>query len=270
MLVGDLTMKRKANDDSDKSKVQWWKIAVCALGVLMIAGAITYVLISRAAAGSTQSAKVPSLASAQNRAPIDTAIIGARELKPASEANLTCAATDPDGDKLNYAWSTDSGTIKGEGNQVIWVTPETTGDYTVTAHVTDGRGGDATATKSFKVVANPFGNDSPDTTIYLRFTIPSGTAVQESRTVRMWTTLEIQCVVENVGASELAYKWTSPVGKLNGNGITDGKASRAGWIAPGTAGTYTVGVTVTDKAGNEAKGKVVFEVWCCKDPASAK
>jgi hypothetical protein len=33
--------------------VQWWKIAVCALGVLMIVGAVTYALITRAAASST-------------------------------------------------------------------------------------------------------------------------------------------------------------------------------------------------------------------------
>jgi hypothetical protein len=37
---------------SDKNQTQWWKIAVCILGVLMIAGAITYTLMTRAAASS--------------------------------------------------------------------------------------------------------------------------------------------------------------------------------------------------------------------------
>jgi hypothetical protein len=201
----------------------------------------------------------------ENRVPVVVSIIGIGEWKPSAEGNLTCDASDPDGDKLNYIWSAENGTIKGEGNQVIWVTPDTTGNYAITVHVTDGKGGEATASKSFKVVTNPYGNDSPDTTIYLKFAMPSGSVVQESRRVRTWTTSEIQCVVKDIEANELTYKWSSPVGKLNGNGIADGKASRAGWTAPGVAGTYTVGVIVTDKAGNEAKGEVVFTALCCRD-----
>jgi hypothetical protein len=201
----------------------------------------------------------------ENRVPVIVSIIGIGEWKPSAEGNLTCDASDPDGDKLNYIWSAENGTIKGEGNQVIWVTPDTAGDYAITVRVTDGKGGEATSSKSFKVVTNPYGNDSPDTTIYLQFAMPSGSVVQESRRVRTWTTSEIQCVVKDIDANELTYKWSSPVGKLNGNGIAGGKASRSGWTAPGVAGTYTVGVTVTDKAGNEAKGEVAFEALCCRD-----
>ncbi len=42
----------KQNADCDKNKVQWWKIAVCLLGVGMIAGAITYAVITRTSASS--------------------------------------------------------------------------------------------------------------------------------------------------------------------------------------------------------------------------
>jgi hypothetical protein len=201
-----------------------------------------------------------------NSAPVAGTILGAAEWKLSSEGNLNCTAYDPDGDKLNYLWSAENGTIKGEGSQVIWVTPDITGDCTITVHVTDGKGGEATASNSFKVVTNPYGNESPDTTIYLNFTIPSGSVVHESRRARIWTTSEIQCVVQNSDANELTYKWSSPVGKLSGNGIAEGKASRVGWTSPGVADTYTVGVTVSDKAGNEAKGDVTFEVLCCRDP----
>ena len=200
-----------------------------------------------------------------NNAPVVINIIGGSEWKPSVEANLTCYVEDPDGDKLNYIWSVENGTIKGEGNQVIWVTPETTGDYAVTVRVTDGKGGEATARKSFKVLTNPYGNDGPDTTIYLKFAMPSGSVVQETRRLRTWTTLEIQCVVPDIDANELTYKWSSPVGKLNGNGLAEGKASRAGWTAPGVAGTCAVGVTVTDKGGNQAKGEVTFVTLCCRD-----
>ena len=200
-----------------------------------------------------------------NRAPVVSAIVGTSEWKPSSEGSLICAATDPDGDKLNYIWSADNGTIKGEGMQVTWVTPDTLGEYSIACKVSDGKGGEATASKSFKVVLNPYGNDTPDATIYLTFALPSYEVVKDSHRVRIWTTSEIQSVIPNRDASVLTYKWSSPVGKLNGNGIADGKASRVGWIAPGVAGIYTVAVTVTDKAGNEAKGEVSFDVLCCRD-----
>ncbi|MCX6006457.1 MAG: PKD domain-containing protein, partial [Chloroflexi bacterium] len=207
----------------------------------------------------------PSSVLPANSAPVIVSIIGIQEWKPSTEGNLTCDASDPDGDKLNYIWTAENGTIKGEGNKVIWVTPDSTGNYAVTVRVTDGKGGEATASKSFKVVTNPYGNDSPDTTIYLKFAMPSTSLVQETRRVRTWTTWEIQCVVQDTDANELTYEWSSPAGKLNGNGLAEGKASRTGWTTPGVAGTYTVSVTITDKAGNKAKGEVTFETLCCRD-----
>lgn len=209
--------------------------------------------------------KPPSPVLPENSAPVIVSIIGVSELKPSAEGILTCDVSDPDGDKLIYIWSTENGTIKGEGNQVIWVTPETTGDYAITVSVSDGKGGEATTSKRFKVVTNPYGNDSPDTTIYLKFVMPSEKTVQETRRVRTWTTWEIQCIVQDIDADELTYEWSSPVGKLNGNGLAEGKASRTGWTTPGVAGTYTVSVTITDKTGNKAKGEVTFETLCCRD-----
>jgi len=49
--------------------VQLWKIAVCVLGVLMIAGAITYVLITRMAASSVAK---PNSSSAPANEPVNT------------------------------------------------------------------------------------------------------------------------------------------------------------------------------------------------------
>ena len=80
-------------------------------------------------------------------------------------------------------------------------------------------------------------------------------------TVRVTETREIQCSVENQDLAELTFKWSSPVGKLAGNNLAEGKASRVGWIAPGTPGQYTVGVTVTDKNGRSVKSEVNFDVF---------
>jgi hypothetical protein len=40
----------KQNNAGDKNKIQWWKIALCALGVLVIAGVVTYTLMTRTSA----------------------------------------------------------------------------------------------------------------------------------------------------------------------------------------------------------------------------
>ena len=65
---------------------------------------------------------------------------------------IQCNAQDPDGDNLSYLWRATGGKITGEGNTVGWTSPGVNGDYTVTAVVTDGRGGSAEASMVFRVL----------------------------------------------------------------------------------------------------------------------
>ncbi len=80
--------------------MQWWKIALCVLAVLMIAGAVTYTLMTRTSASSA-AAKVP--ASTSNSSP-STAAVSA----PASTSNpapSTAAVNTPASDgvgELNW------------------------------------------------------------------------------------------------------------------------------------------------------------------------
>jgi hypothetical protein len=55
-------------------------------------------------------------------------------------------ATDPDGDSLTYGWSATSGTISvsESGSSINWTAPSTTGTYTITCTVSDGKGGSDT------------------------------------------------------------------------------------------------------------------------------
>jgi len=62
---------------------------------------------------------------------------------PSGSVQIRCDATDPDGDELRYAWSTDVGGISGEGPVVTWTAPEALGEYAVLVEVTDGYGGSA-------------------------------------------------------------------------------------------------------------------------------
>jgi len=65
---------------------------------------------------------------------------------------IHCNAEDPDGDKLSYLWRATGGKITGEGSTVVWTSPGVNGDYTITVVVSDGRGGEAEGSITFKVL----------------------------------------------------------------------------------------------------------------------
>jgi hypothetical protein len=222
-------------------------------------------VIAAAGCSNAPTARPPVSSQALSPKPKVIDIVGIREWKPSQESTLVCAATDdPDGTFI-YAWSAEKGTIKGNGRQVTWAAPDSLGDYAITVKVSNTKGESAEFSKKFKVTDNPFNSNTADTTIYLKLALNSGNTVSEARTTRIWTTTEIECVLEGVDPATLNYQWNAPTGKLAGNGLNDGKASRVGWIAPGVAGQYKVSVTVTDKTGGIASGEVNFDILCCKD-----
>ncbi len=193
-------------------------------------------------------------------------IVGKREWKPSEESSLICAMEGSEENGLTYVWSAEKGSIEGEGKTVSWTAPDTLGDYSVTVKVISNRGEEVTYNKKFKVTDDPYHNKTADKTIYLNLSLTSSDTVSVQSRLRSYTTAEIQCVVEGTDPADLTYTWASPSGRLLGDGITEGKSSRAGWIAPGQAGSYTVSVVVTDKEGRQTKGEVVIEVLCCRDP----
>ena len=92
----------------------------------------------------------------KNNAPVISSI----DVSPSTTVNtgasitLTCNATDADGDTLSYSWTASGGTISGSGSSVTWTAPNTAGTYTITVKVSDGKGGEATASKTITVSAS--------------------------------------------------------------------------------------------------------------------
>jgi hypothetical protein len=79
-----------------------------------------------------------------NTPPVITGLTpSATELPPEGSCTIGCAASDADGDSLNYAWSATGGTITGTGDSVSWEAPATEGTYTISVEVSDGHGGTA-------------------------------------------------------------------------------------------------------------------------------
>jgi hypothetical protein len=64
---------------------------------------------------------------------------------------ITCYATDPDGDQLTYTWTKTEGIISGNGSIIAWTAPATTGTYTITCSVSDGKGGEDNKLVSIQV-----------------------------------------------------------------------------------------------------------------------
>jgi len=64
-------------------------------------------------------------------------------------ADITCIASDPDNDKLDYAWMATAGkinSIPGKPESVQWIVPGAGGTYKVTCEVSDPKGLTATFT----------------------------------------------------------------------------------------------------------------------------
>ncbi|MDD5648458.1 MAG: PKD domain-containing protein [Dehalococcoidia bacterium] len=236
------------------------KFRITHSSILFVIGVAAALVLGSCAAPAPAVQTPPPDAPTAIAQPVISDIAGAQEWYPNEENVLICGCSDPDGNPLTYSWTAENGTIKGEGQRVSWVPPEELGEYEITLKVTNDKGGEATFSKKFTVVAPP--PPPVDTTVYLKLTPPATNAATESRQVKGLSTPEIQCVVPG-DSSEYTFTWAANAGKLMADGLEEGKASRVGWIAPNQAGKYTVSVMVADKAGNKAMGEVNLEVLCC-------
>lgn len=93
-----------------------------------------------------------------NRAPVITSLVAASQaVWPGGTTAVTATAKDNDGDALTYTWTANGGTITGSGRQVNWNAPQIGGVFTITCMVSDGKGGQDTATEDITVGATVTG-----------------------------------------------------------------------------------------------------------------
>jgi len=90
------------------------------------------------------------------------AIESVRALKPDLVVNdstlIICSAADPDNDPITYRWSSDFGRFSGGGQQIMWTSPDSIGEYTINVTVSDDKALSAYGFTRINVV--------PDTVIY--------------------------------------------------------------------------------------------------------
>jgi hypothetical protein len=72
---------------------------------------------------------------------------------PGGISEITCVASDPDGDGLKYNWTADRGSISGEGAVVNWTGPTSCDTYVVILIVSDSKGKEASGEVDIRVKA---------------------------------------------------------------------------------------------------------------------
>ncbi len=106
---------------------------------------------------ATKSVNVTVTAITNNSPAITSLTANPSTVNSGSSSIVTCIASDPDEDTLSYVWTKTGGTITGTGSQVKWTAPSSSGTYTITCVVSDGKGG--TASKSVIVaITQPTGH----------------------------------------------------------------------------------------------------------------
>ena len=189
-----------------------------------------------------------------NRAPtISSLAADADWTLPSGTLQMTCTASDPDGDELTYEWTASAGDISGTGEAVNWTAPQEVGIHNVTVVVKDGHGSSAASLLRISVAT-----EQPPTIeallvtadhCYLRTNVSPYWVGQGKQ-------YHIGCVVSNT-SSELSYEWSRTGGELSGVGL------QVTWTAPNSTGKVTITVTVSDIAGHMSIKDLLLDVRSC-------
>jgi len=191
----------------------------------------------------------------RNQGPrIESVVADADWSRPSDALQVTCSASDPDDDELDYNWTATDGHIAGTGAVVNWTAPEQAGRYDITVVTTDGH--DRSDTR--KLYTSVVTGEPPDIEplhvtaehCYLK-------AYSWGYKVGKEQKYDIECIVSDTSAA-VSYDWLCEDGTISGEG------SMIAWTAP-NENLYrtTVTVVVSDTAGDMVCKSVLLEVVNC-------
>ena len=75
---------------------------------------------------------------------------------PKAMSEIKCVTSTPESDTAHFTWSTDGGSIIGEGPTVTWQSPDDYGDYHIMVVARDNNGGSDEATITISVVPRTY------------------------------------------------------------------------------------------------------------------
>ncbi len=152
---------------------------------------------------------------------------------------ITCVTSDADGDSLTLSWSATGGEFSGSGPAVTWFAPHKPGIFTVTANVSDGRGGEVSAETTIEVV-----NQLP---------VINGLTADPPLVIQGKTS-KLGCSAYDPDGDVLQYEWKATGGTFSGEGPV------VTWTAPENCSQYVVTVTVTDSTGGQQVREIGINV----------
>lgn len=193
----------------------------------------------------------------ENQVPVIHYISAEHEVTPLTEIQIRCVATDADKDTLTYTWSTLGGTITGDGSEITWTAPESSGDYVITATVTDTNGGETT--DSITIAVTPAPNHIPVLTLVITiYGKDPVTFTQSTEPLKMKknSTAEIKCIAEDPDGDEISFRWAATEGEIKGEGNTVTYYSYE-------SGDIAITVTAIDSQGGQAKASIYLNIPCC-------
>lgn len=203
----------------------------------------------------------PAVPAKVNANPVIVDVTYAHDTMAVQDIMISCVARDPDGDPLTYKWAAEGGKFSGSGTDVVYVSPDTMGDYNLVVTASDDKGGSDNRTFSIRVLTNADGTTTP--VINLALSALSKEPIKVTRTVKIGTKTKIVCWPDSAMGQDLHYTWSSGGGILKGEGLESGSCSTAFFIAPPNVQHYLVTVTVAGKNGSKAECQVDFDVFCC-------
>ncbi len=152
-------------------------------------------------------------------------------------------ASDPDNDPLTYSYTATGGVVDGSGPDARWNSASaTSGVYTVTVQVNDGKGGTASCATDIKVEERP---NRP----------PTATLSVERSPILPGEHTGITCTGSDPDNDPLTYSYSASGGQVSGTGSNASFDATA--LQPGT---YTVKCTVNDGRGGTADASGNVEV----------
>jgi outer membrane protein assembly factor BamB len=167
-------------------------------------------------------------------------------LKPEEVSLVTCQAQDPDGEALSYEWSVSQGSIEGEGTQVKYKAPSSSGNYSLEVTLTDERG--AKVRGSLTIMVQP-ANRPPEIISLAAY----------ARTLEAGKTTLVTCEAEDPDGDRLSYEWSVSAGSIEGSG------SQVRYKGPSSPGNHLLEVMVTDQKGLKVKNRIWVIVTEPKD-----
>ena len=126
-----------------------------------------------------------------------------RKIHIGTQSQLSCDAFDPDGDEINYTWSSVQGSFSSSGSQVIWTSPIEEGNYYLNCVVQDVFGG-MDKDSILVSVRDSTINQSGDLVAYYPF---SGNANDESGFDNHGTVNGAALVADRFGNQNSAYQF---------------------------------------------------------------